>query len=126
MFAFISMTTLIFVRNHFLTETKTGEKFLNQNKANKDRKPLGDIIIRPYADSARYLKKDPVAMITVIANIVFYIYFYIGTNNSLYFAPYLTDVLRLNEFDVSIIGSIYAAGMLFSMIVINPLAQRTN
>lgn len=122
-FSFISMTTLIILRNIFLKETETGKEIL---KKNREQRFSFNKIAKPYIDSGKYLRKKPVTFLTVIANIIFYIYYMIGTNNSLYFAPYLADVLNLNEFNVSVIGSVYAAGMLFAMLVINPLIQKFN
>jgi len=122
-FAGISMTTLIFVRNHFLKETIIGREILeNRSHAHFSSRN----ITKPYTDSYRYLVKHPAAMITVIANIIFYVYYIIGTNNSLYFATYFIDGLNLRQSSISVLGAVYAAGMLFAMIIINPIMHRLN
>lgn len=122
-FSGISMTLLIFARNHFLKETGAGIEILEKRNG---RKFKAKDIVKPYADSIRYLLKHPYAFVTVIANIIFYVYYIIGTNNSLYFAPYLADGLSLDPAVISLLGAVYSAGMLFAMIVINPVMQKMN
>ncbi len=121
-FACISMTILIFIRNHFLKETTVGEKLLK----NKSGRFSPGAAIRIYSDSYRFLAGHPAALLTVIASIIFYVYYIIGTNNSLYFATYFIDALNLDEASISILGSVYAVGMLIAMVIINPLVQRLN
>ncbi|NLY19580.1 MAG: MFS transporter, partial [Clostridiaceae bacterium] len=122
-FSGISMTLLISVRNYFLKETKAGIEILE--KRNGGNFSVKDIV-KPYANSYKYLVVHPHALITVIANVIFYVYYMIGTNNSLYFAPYFIDGPSLDPADISLLGAFYSAGMLFAMIIINPLMQRIN
>ena len=49
----------------------------------------------------------------------------LGAYSSLYFAPYMTDVIGFDKASVSILGSVYAAVMLFVFLVINPAIPRT-
>jgi len=122
-FAGISMTVLIFVRNRFLKETATGSEIL----ANRKNKHFSfKNVTEPYAASYHYLAKHPAALVTVIANVIFYVYYIIGTNNSLYFATYFIDGLNLKQSSISVLGAVYAIGMLFAMIVINPFMQKFN
>jgi len=122
-FSGISMTLLIFARNYFLKETKTGTEILEKRNG---RKFSVKDLIKPYTGSYKYLFQHPVALITVIANVIFYVYYIIGTNNSLYFAPYFIDGLGLDPAVISLLGAFYSAGMLFAMIIINPLMQKLN
>lgn len=120
-FAGISMTVLIFVRNRFLKETAIGSEIL----ANRKNKHFSfKNVTEPYAASYHYLAKHPAALVTVIANVIFYVYYMIGTNNSLYFATYFIDGLNLKQSSISVLGAVYAVGMLFAMVVINPLMQK--
>ena len=122
-FSGISMTSLIIVRNYFLKETTAGAEILKNKKSM--RFSIKDAV-KPYANSYKYLTTHPVALVTVIANVIFYVYYIVGTNNSLYFAPYFIDGLKLEPAVISVLGAFYSAGMLFAMIVINPLMQKVN
>lgn len=122
-FSGISMTSLIIVRNYFLKETTAGAEILKNKKST--RFSIKDAV-KPYANSYTYLTTHPVALVTVIANVIFYVYYIVGTNNSLYFAPYFIDGLKLEPAVISVLGAFYSAGMLFAMIVINPLIQKVN
>lgn len=130
-FSFISMTSLIIARNHFLKETGTGKIILEEKrkknlKGSKNYKQKVYDLFQTYSNSIKYLKGNPLALIIVFVNIIFYIYYYIGTNNSLYFSPYLTDALGLGSLDASVVGSAYAASMLFAMLIINPILKKVN
>ena len=48
----------------------------------------------------------------------------LGSNYSLYFVPYFTDRLGMDAMQSSVLGSVYYGGMLFAMILINPLFGR--
>lgn len=122
-FASISMTALIFARNHFLKETGIGKEILE--KRSHTRFSFKNTT-KPYATSCGYLVKHPAALVTVIANVIFYVYYIIGTNNSLYFTTFFIDGLKLDQSSISILGAVYAGGMLFAMIVINPLMHKLN
>ena len=122
-FSGISMTLLIIVRNYFLKETTAGTEILKNKKS--ARFSVKDAV-KPYANSYKYLTTHPVALVTVIANVIFYVYYIVGTNNSLYFAPYFIDGLKLEPAVISVLGAFYSAGMLFAMVVINPLMQKVN
>lgn len=124
-FSGISMTALIIARNHFLRETRTGMEIIESNKGRVSKTGLKRLS-GPYMASFSYLFKRPEAFIAVIANIIFYVYYIVGTNNSLYFATYFIDGLELKQSYIPILGALYSAGMLFAMIVINPLAQKMN
>ncbi len=122
-FSGISMTSLIIVRNYFLKETTAGTEILKNKKSTRFSIKGA---VKPYANSYKYLTTHPVALVTVIANVIFYVYYIVGTNNSLYFAPYFIDGLKLEPAVISVLGAFYSAGMLFAMIVINPLMQKVN
>ena len=111
------------VRNYFLKETTAGTEILKNKKSTRFSIKGA---VKPYANSYKYLTTHPVALVTVIANVIFYVYYIVGTNNSLYFAPYFIDGLKLEPAVISVLGAFYSAGMLFAMIVINPLMQKVN
>ena len=64
------------------------------------------------------------ALLFVLINILFYVYMNLGSNYSLYFVPYFTDRLGMDAMQSSVLGSVYYGGMLFAMILINPLFGR--
>jgi MFS family permease len=109
------MTTLIIARNHYLEETSIGKV----KKQNSEKLTLHSIK-KPYKEAFAYLRENKTAKLVVLANILFYVYLIIGTNQSVYFAPYLVEVLGMSVYQSSILGSIYSIGMLISMTVIIP------
>lgn len=115
MISFLSMTFLIFGRNHFLKETTVGKTKMQDGFVMNKQTLFG-----PYKEAIVYLKENPAAWQTVLANIVFCVYLTVGTNYSLYFVPYFVDVLKMSEWESSILGSVYAIGMLVAMLFVIP------
>jgi len=78
----------------------------------------------PYRRALSYLGSNRVAAAAVAANVLFYVFYIVGTNNSLYFAPFFHDVLGMNPAMVSVIGAVFSGGTLFAMLFLNPFLFR--
>lgn len=121
--SFLMMTAMILFRNMLLKETAIGEKI----RAASAGKGLGAFFreaYKPYGDALAFLLRNRAALLFVLINIFFYVYMNLGSNYSLYFVPYFTDRLGMDAMQSSVLGSVYYGGMLFAMILINPLFGR--
>ncbi len=119
--SFVCMFGLVIARHFFLKETATGEVLRGRLKG----KPFQwKELWTPYATSLRFVRGNKRALYTALASVLFYVYYQVGTNNSLYFAKYFADALAIGESGISSLGAVYAAGMLVSMVLINPITQR--
>ncbi len=121
----LSMTVSALGRNHFAVETSTGERLMERHAAD----PRGRFLdfrnlAAPYRRALSYLGSNRVAAAAVAANVLFYVFYIVGTNNSLYFAPFFNDVLGMNPAMVSVIGAVFSGGTLFAMLFLNPLLFR--
>lgn len=122
-FAAVSMTTMMILRNRYYTETKTGKEIMQE----RGKARLSSIFKRVlYKDTFRVLRGKPLAIMIIAAVILYNIYIPIGAYSSLYFAPYLTEILKLDKSTISIIGGVYSASMLFALLFINPAINRFN
>ena len=121
--SFLLMTAMILFRNMLLKETAIGEK-IRAASAEKSFSAFFREAYRPYADAISFLLKNRTALLFVLINIFFYVYMNLGSNYSLYFVPYFTDRLGMDAMQSSVLGSVYYGGMLFAMILINPLFGR--
>lgn len=124
-FAVISISAMIFIRNRNVVETKTGKEILERNKEYKSEVKIfkGQGL---YRRTFEVLKKNPAIMMVMGIFILFNVYIPIGTFNSLYFAPYLSDYLGLDKSTISILGSVNSIVMLVVMIFINPILNKFN
>ena len=121
--SFLMMTAMILFRNMLLKETAIGQKLRSASA----QKGLGAFLreaYKPYGDALSFLRRNRVALLFVLINILFYVYMNLGSNYSLYFVPYFTDRLAMDAMQSSVLGSVYYGGMLFAMILINPLFGR--
>lgn len=121
--SFLMMTAMILFRNMLLKETAIGEK-LRAASAGKGLAAFFKEAYKPYADAMAFLRRNRAALLFVLINILFYVYMNLGSNYSLYFVPYFTDRLGMDAMQSSVLGSVYYGGMLFAMILINPLFGR--
>ena len=121
--SFLMMTAMILFRNMLLRETAIGEK-LRAAAAGKGPGAFFREAYKPYGDALSFLLRNRAALLFVLINILFYVYMNLGTNYSLYFVPYFTDRLGMDAMQSSVLGSVYYGGMLFAMILINPLFGR--
>lgn len=122
-FAAISMTTMIILRNHFYRETAIGQKILDERK--KAPVPLKISNVLP-VKALRSFRGNPRAIIASVIYILFFVYIPLGTLNSLYFAPYMTEVLQIGESSISILGGVYSAVMFFIFVFIIPVITKRN
>jgi DHA1 family tetracycline resistance protein-like MFS transporter len=122
-FASISMTIMMLSRNHFYKETKIGQQILDEHRRNpvkntfKNMLPLKALIV---------FKKRPIAIMTIFVCILFNLFITIGTINSLYFAPYMTEVLKISKSSVSILGGVYSGVMFLVLVFVFPLISKFN
>lgn len=121
--AFLCMTTMILLRHRLLRETQMGQQVL-QKQREAGAKDFLTGLLRPYREAFRYLAQTPAAMSMALANLFFYVYMTIGSNQSLYFLPYFADFLRMDTMQSSVLGFVYYGGMLGAMLLINPLLGR--
>lgn len=119
-FSSASMALLALLRNRLVRETSIGLEVMERRR--KERPSLG-ALVRPYIESARYIAGHPLAFAATLANVLFYVYYIVGTNNGLYFTPYFGDALGLDAAAAALLGSIFAAGTLAAMLLVNPLLR---
>jgi hypothetical protein len=119
----ISMTIMVFTRNILLKETSTGQKILDEIKENPKPFRLKDVI--PFK-SAAVFRGNPKAVVAVLVYVLFFIYMPLGSFNSLYFAPFMTEVLGLGKSSVSLLGGAYSAVMLVVFVFVVPVISRSN
>ena len=122
-FAVISMTTMMFSRYHFHVETQIGQKILKERL--KHNKKLGfrkDLYKGVFAD----LYRKPTVFMIMCVIILFNMYITIGTHLSLYFVPYMSEVLGIEKSMISLLGVVNAATMITTLVFINPVISRRN
>jgi len=139
--ASLSMTGLAVTRHYFLRETAPGLAAMVRCRAAAAQristvKPVQEYnaglwhysrwsaFLTVYAVSITYLKNHPEARRAMRTNVLFYVYYAVGSSASLYFALYFTGHLGLTSAQASIIGGLYAAGNLVAMVFINPSFNR--
>ena len=120
-YAAISMTTMFIIRNRFYRETSVGQKILDARKKNPERISLKNIIP---VNALLAFKGNTKAIVAVMIYILFYIYIPLGTVNSLYFAPFMTEVMNLGKSSISILGGVYSGVMLLVFVFIIPFVSR--
>jgi MFS family permease len=112
-------------RYSFTEETRTGRALMEKTRAAGGRKQFDfadpEALIRPYAAAFRFLASDKAAAAATVANLLFYVYYSVGTIGSFYFAPFFADALGMDSRLVGIVGAVFSAGTLFSMLVLNPV-----
>lgn len=116
-FAVVSMTTMIFVRHHYYRETKIGRQILDEAKEKQSKEFFH---INFYRNTLRVLKEKRLIRRVVYLTVLFNAYVPIGTFSSLYFAPYLTEVLKLDKSAISILGGVCSATMLAVFVLVLP------
>lgn len=116
-FAVVSMTTMIFVRHHYYRETKIGRQILDEAKEKQSKEFFH---INFYRNTLRVLKEKRLIRRVVYLTVLFNVYVPIGTFSSLYFAPYLTEVLKLDKSAISILGGVCSATMLAVFVLVLP------
>ena len=73
-------------------------------------------LLASYKAAFSYLARDRKAAAAAAANTLFYVYYLVGTNSSLYFTPFFADALGLGAPMAGAIGAVYAGGTLLAML----------
>ena len=115
--AAISMTIMFFWRNYHYVETRIGREILRETQ---EKKLIVGFRLNLFGNTFSYLKQKPAVLVGMILVILFNVYLPIGTINSMYFVPYLTEKLNLNEALVSLLGVVNAVTMLLVLIFFLP------
>lgn len=120
-FAAISMAIMMITRNYFYKETTVGQQILDEHKHNPIKISLKNALP---IKAALVFKEKPIAIMAVFVYALFNVYITIGTINSLYFVPYMTEVLKISKPSISIIGGVYSVVMFFVLVFIIPSIRR--
>lgn len=115
--AAICMAIMFFWRNYYYVETRIGREILNEAH---QKRMLTGFRFNLFGNTFSYLKQKPAVLVGMMMVILFNVYLPIGTINSMYFVPYLTEKLNLNEALVSILGMVNAVTMLLVLIFLLP------
>ena len=125
LFSVLAMTASALGRNHFATETATGRRLMEERQAGAPGLSFDPrSLARPYRAALSYIGSNRGAAAAVAANVLFYVYYIVGTNNSLYFAPFFADALGMDPSLVSVVGAVFSAGTLCAMLFFNPFLFR--
>ncbi|MDD4219871.1 MAG: MFS transporter [Sphaerochaetaceae bacterium] len=122
--AIISMSSLSITRHFLIKETVTGKQAQEKMRQHAGAPIAG--ILAGYRETFRYIIKNKRVASAVLINSLIYVYFVVGTTNSLFFTPYFTTYMNLSSSQVSLVGGVYAFGMLLSMFVLNPQLSHAN
>jgi MFS family permease len=126
-FAAVSTFVMMLIRNHYYTETKIGQQILNEQKKSKLSDVIKDAVKNgPYGNVFAVLKEKPDIIMIVCVFILYNIYVPIGTYTSLYYVPYITEVLKIETSTVSILGGINSIMMLIINVFVVPKITRYN
>ena len=122
-FAAISMSTMILVRNHFYVETKVGQEILDSKVKFNIREIFKNGI---YAGAIQAILKRKEILLLLNVYVLFTVYAPIGTFFSLYYAPYMNEVLGIQKSALSILGGVNSAVMLIVFAFVIPVISRFN
>lgn len=120
-FAVISMTTMILVRNKYYTETRIGQQILDEHKGLAFKEVLKKGL---YGGAVDQVRKNNRLKIAIVIQVLFNLTLPLGAFNSMYFAPFITEHLGIDKATVSVLGGVYAGVMLFVFLVINPATTK--
>ena len=114
-FAVISMTVMMLGRNYYYRETSIGQQILNERSGHPHRKKL-----KLNLGVFKLLVKKPLMTMVICCSVLFNTYIPIGTFLSLYYAPFLTEALKLDKSAIAILGGVNAAVMLLVFVFLIP------
>ncbi|HYH02222.1 MAG TPA: MFS transporter [Bacillota bacterium] len=120
-FGVISMSAMILVRNYFYRETQVGQQILDERKAQTKTGTL-----KVDLSLFKSLADKPTTLMALFFSILFNAYIPIGTFYSLYYAPFLTEILKLDKAAIAILGGINAGVVLAVFLLLIPLLNRFN
>ena len=117
-FAAVCMSVMFILRHLYYKETKVGQAILDERKANRKQQSVN---LRKIDFSIlKTLKTKPVVSIALTISVLFNAYLPIGTFQSLYYAPFLTEVLKLDKSAISFLGGVNALMMLLVFSFLTP------
>jgi MFS family permease len=119
----ISMIALVLLRNHYYVETEIGQEILDSNIKFNMREIFKNGI---YVDAIQAIKRKKEFSLILIVYVLFAIYTPIGTFSSLYYAPYLNEVLGIDKSMLSVLGGVNSVVMLIVFVFIIPRISRFN
>jgi MFS family permease len=135
--ASLSVVSIALTRHFMVKETTEGLAAMRRSKGLPTSKITGDEtiivgkssflltnLLAGFLASFRFLSANPAAARAMRTNILFYVYYAVGSSASLYFALYFTRHLGLSKTQASMIGGLYAMGTLLAMFFINPFFTR--
>jgi MFS family permease len=122
-YAAVSMTIMMILRNFAYHETTVGQQILDEHKKNPKKINLKNILP---LKTLLTLRKKPLSILAISIFILFNIYIPLGTFGSLYFAPYMTEVLDLSKSSISVLGGVYSAVLFLIFVFVNPIICRFN
>ncbi len=117
-FAAVSMAIMFLLRHHYYRETKIGQAILDERK--EHRKHQGTKQWKFDLALFKALKGKPMVLMALALSVLFNAYLPIGTFQSLYYAPFLTEVLKLDKSAISVLGGINALMMLLVFAFLTP------
>lgn len=119
-FAVISMAAMMLSRYHFHSETRIGQKILNERKHHKKHGINKSIYKNTYKEVLADLYRKPAVIMMMSIIVLFNMYMTIGTHLSLYFAPYMSEALGIEKSLISLLGVVNSATMITTLVFINP------
>jgi MFS family permease len=120
-FAVVSMATMVVARHLQYHETEVGRQILQERKEFKTKG-----LFRVENGTWRRITSKPVVMMALGLSVLFNAYIPIGTFYSLYYAPYLTEVLALDKAAIAVMGGINAGVILAVYLLAVPRLSRAN
>jgi MFS family permease len=121
-FAVLSMSVMILGRNHYYRETRVGQEILHEGRTRR----LHSTLMKDFQASIRLMKEKTAVKKALILIILFNTFLPIGAFSSLYFAPYLTEVLKLNKSVIAILGGVNSAIILLVLVFVIPALMEKN
>lgn len=114
-------------RNIFAVETRAGRMIMEKTqlgagggRARRRAFPGFAEMLKPYGAATRFLRSDGRAAAVMAANVLFYVYYMVGTAGSFYFAPFFADALGMDSSLVGGVGAVFSGGTLLAMLFLNP------
>lgn len=123
LFSAICMVGMPLVRYRYHTETRIGQKILQERKRGKKKAGFS---IAPHIVVLKDLVKKPTVFMIIVVYVLFNIYMTIGTHLSLYFAPYMSEVLKIDKPMISLLGMANSATMITTQVFINSYLSGQN
>ncbi len=122
-YAILSMTAMMLIRNSRYVETKIGQQIRDKQKGFAFKELIKKGM---YKGTLKQLLSNKLLRLAMIVQILFNLIIPLGAYNSMYFLPYMTDYLGIDRGAASILGGAYAGVMMFVFLFITPNTSRKN